>query len=216
MIQYQEIYQHNRARQNLRNDWRDSESRLVEFTTAQSAPDQSQANIAEIIATARTHAVDLAVIHVNRVQFLGGSAPQVMEALFPESWLAGYRDWSDISVRENKRTEDSDLSLCSTIWLYRDCITVPKFQGVYEVTTGRRITNRREIIERFWQQGFAARRGRPLSVAQLRWTGSREELELARQLYDQHYLRRYKSDTAKKICQVYTTAVRYCAWPNNW
>jgi hypothetical protein len=215
MIQYQEIYQHNRARQSLRTDRRDAEARLIEFTTAQSAPQQSESNIAEIISTAQAHWTDLVVIHTNQVQFLGGHSRDALETVFPESWLAEYRDWRETSVREFARHEESDQGVCSSIWLYSDCITVPQFQGVYEVATGRRMTRRREIIERFWQQGFAARRGRPLSVAELRWTGNREELTLARELYDQHYLRRYQSDVAKKICQIYTSTVRYYTWPGN-
>jgi hypothetical protein len=67
-----------------------------------------------------------------------------------------------------------------------------------------------------WALGFAAHRGRPLSIAKIRWTGSRQELELATQLAEQHWDRRRTSDVARKLCSVFTSINRYAAWPGAW
>jgi hypothetical protein len=53
-------------------------------------------------------------------------------------------------------------------------------------------------------------------VGQTRWSGTREELRAAEELYYRHYLRRDHSDVARKICQIYMSAVRDYAWPGNY
>ena len=89
-------------------------------------------------------------------------------------------------------------------------------QGIYDVATGRRLTNRREIIERMWALGFAAQRGRPLLIARVRWTGNRQELEHVTQLAQQYWDRRHQSDMAKKMVSAFRSINRYAAWPGAW
>lgn len=223
MIRYQEIYQHNRANATIRGgrSWADTDSdfsraQLTVFTTSVSAPEQSQSNLDWLLTQARRASVAIMVVEPSRVQFLGQGVARAMDQAFPDSWRQEYRQWCDREGWADPRYESSEEGECATIYLYRECVTVPKSQGVYEVESGRRMTRRRDIIQRFWNWGFPARRGRPLSVGQLRWTGNREELELSRRLFDQYYLRRDRSEIAKKICQAYTSTVRNYAWPDNW
>lgn len=223
MIQYQDIHQHLRATELLRGDtrWLQEEQRqastLIQFTTSTSAPQHSQHNLAWILGLAREHGVDIAVIKSCSVQFLGDH--RVIEALrqvFPVSWVQEYQDYSGQSYGGSMRSDSTALGTYAGIYLYSNCLVMPQHQGVYNIATGTRLRQRRAIIQEFWDRGFATRRGRILGVAETRWTGSREELQAARQLYDQYYLRRDRSAVANKICQAYTSTVRYYAWPNNW
>lgn len=224
MIKYQDIYRHLEAtdllEDNRRWNTKDqhlAEAAMVKFTTEKSAPEHSADNIQWILSRARDHGVDLAVIRSNSLQLLGGrDTKQAMRQVLPESWLQEFQQFSgrEWSVGE-ARTETTEQGTCTSQYLYRDCVVMPGVQGVYEVASGKRLTRRADIIDRIWNWGWPTRRGRPLSVGTLRWTGSREELTLARELYDQHYLRRQGSEVAKKICQAYSTMVRSYTWPGN-
>jgi hypothetical protein len=104
----------------------------------------------------------------------------------------------------------------SEFYTYRASLCLREHQGVYDVATGRRLTNRREIIERMWRLGFAAQRGRPLSIARTRWTGNREELTEVADLAERHWNRRNTSDVAKKLVSAWRSINRYAAWPGSW
>jgi hypothetical protein len=112
--------------------------------------------------------------------------------------------------------EATDRGSMTGFYSYRACLCLKEHEGVYDVQSGRRLTNRRDIIERMWALGFAANRGRPLAFAKLRWTGSREELELITELADRYWNRRYESEAAKKMVSAYTSINRYAAWPGAW
>ena len=220
MILYRDISDNLRARRVLKaRRWNTdgvTEARMVEFTTSKTVVTHSQHNLEWLLASAQGVPVDVLVITPNRVQMLGESTSLAMTRAFPEAWQQQYREWNEISADIYPRCEVLETGECSSLYLYRDCITEPKTAGVYEVATGRRMTNRQEIIDRIWSWGFPTRRGRPLSVGQTRWSGTREELEAAEALYYRYYLRRDRSDVARKICQAYTSAVRDYAWPGNY
>lgn len=220
MILYRDISDNLRARRVLKGSrWNTdgvTQARMVEFTTSKTVVEHSQHNLEWLLAAAQGGQVDVLVMTPNRVQMLGENTTTAMIRAFPEAWQDEYRAWNEISANIQPRREVLDTGECSSLYLYRDCITEPKISGVYEVATGRRMTNRQEIIDRMWAWGFPARRGRPLTVGQTRWSGTREELRVAEDLYNRHYLRREHSDVARKICQIYTTAVRDYAWPGNY
>jgi len=222
VIQYQEIYQYTVADRHLRqHSWhkdRDDQERhkLVKFTTSQSAVEHSECNRDWLLDCARTGGADLVVMDRSRVQFLGLTATASVSRAFPDTWVDQYRSWSGIESSCDARLENSDQGQVASVYFFRDCVALPKFAGVYDVASGQRLTNRREIIQRFWTWGFPAQRGRPLNVGQIRWSGTRQELQTAYALYNQHYLRRTRSAVARKICQAYTSTVRDYAWPGNW
>ena len=220
MILYRDISDNLRARRVLKaSRWNTDgiiQARMVEFTTSKTVVEHSQHNLEWLLASAQGGQVDVLVITPNRVQMLGESTSLAMTRAFPATWQQEYREWNEISANIFPRREVLETGECSSLYLYRDCITEPKTAGVYEVSTGRRMTNRREIIDRIWSWGFPARRGRPLSVGQTRWSGTCEELRAAEELYHRYYLRRDHSEVARKICQAYTTAVRDYAWPGNY
>jgi hypothetical protein len=220
MIEYRDIYNNLRARRVLKaSRWNTegiTEARMVEFTTSKTVVAHSEHNLSWLLTSAQGGQVDVLVITPNRVQMLGQDTTAAMARAFPAAWQDEYREWNEISANIHPRCEVLETGECSSLYLYRDCVTEPRTAGVYEVATGRRMTNRHEIIDRIWSWGFPTRRGRPLSVGQTRWSGTRAELEAAEELYYRHYLRRDCSEVAKKICQAYTTAVRDYAWPGNY
>jgi hypothetical protein len=113
----------------------------------------------------------------------------------------------------NEETKYGVLCEMKSRW---DWLCVPKHQGIYRVSDGRRITNRQEIIESFWQYGFAARRGRPLTIAGQRWVGDRDEIEHISNLEQQYRLRDRRSEIANRIVNTYRSLIRYAAWPGHW
>jgi hypothetical protein len=78
------------------------------------------------------------------------------------------------------------------------------------------MTRREDIIRAFWSLGFATWRGRPYSIARLRWSGEREELEELTSLAGRYWRNRSRSDVAKKIVSAHRSINRYAAWPGAW
>jgi hypothetical protein len=223
MIEYLDIYHNQRARRQLREhkwyrqDTDQATATMTEFTTSLTAPRHSADNVQVLMAHARRYGMDIMVIKSSAVQFLGGANAQMaMDQAFPPDWLEKFQQAVEMSMALKTRREISDQGESATLHFWRDCVAVPKFQGVYEVSTGRRMTNRREIIERIWSWGFPTLRGRPLSVGQIMHSGSPKQLQQARKLYDEYYLYRDRTEVAKKICQIYTSIRRYYAWPGDW
>jgi len=228
MIKYQTISQANKTAQRLKRDtyhhsWGDQDhtrdgDRLTLFTVEPEALCHSEHNLKLVLNVASAYNQKLVVIKTNMIQVAGSTDQhqQVGDLLFPEQWRKEHQTWLGSSGPVAPRCDHSDLGQMCEFYTWRPALVMPKHQGVYDAQTGQRITNRREIIDRMWALGFAAHRGRPLSIAKIRWTGSRQELELATQLAEQHWDRRRTSDVARKLCSVFTSINRYAAWPGAW
>lgn len=224
MIRYEDIYAFNQAHRCLRNRrrwWGDTEqdrsqAQLTLFTVTKTAPADSQHNLEHLLARARKHDVDILVFCGSKIQMLGTAARQAMKDSFNDKWIAQFDQWMDITHGVEISQDAGEVGECATLHVWRQCFTDPDHAGVYEVKTGRRMTSRRGIIERFWHWGFPALRGRPLTVGRPRWSGNKEELIELADLYYQHHERRYASEMAKKICSAYTSISRGYAWPGNW
>lgn len=228
MLKYLTICEANKTQERLRlnvygNIWRDSNHNreadtLAVFTLGPESQKDSQHNFDLVISTARHYNQDLVVIKPGQVQIAGvGDQQKVMaDTLFPRQWLKEYERWMDTSHPITPRFDHSEQGEVCEFYTYRPALCLREQQGVYDVTTGRRLTNRREIIERMWRLGFAAHRGRPLSFARIRWTGNREELEIITDLAERHWNRRNTSEAAKKLVSAWRSINRYAAWPGSW
>jgi hypothetical protein len=180
----------------------------------------SQYNIEHLLSVGRKTKSKYAVISTKFVQLVSSNKNLSMDELVDSKWRQEIQDWTDepevsantprYNLYESNEGSAISLNGWSKLW----CL--PKHNGIYEVASGRRITNREEIIEGFWSVGFASWRGRPLRVAPPEWSGNRVELEELAQLADKHWGRRHQSEMAKKICQAYTSINRYAAWPGAW
>ena len=231
MLRYQIICEANKTQERLRrnryggNYWREETHNreadtLAAFTLKPEAQQHSRHNFDLVLATARHYHQDLVVIKPEQIQVAGpgdGSVNQdIAKELFAESWLREYEQWLDTTYPLSPRVDHSGQGAFTEFYTYRPALCLREHQGVYDVATGRRLTNRRDIIERMWRLGFAAQRGRPLSIARTKWTGNREELQEIADLADRHWNRRNTSEAAKKLVSVWRSINRYSAWPGSW
>ena len=224
MLKYKNIYayrecQHRLSRSSyysVTNHTRESDS-LASFTLEPHAFEDAQNNLDHCFRVARDHDAEYLVLHENRVQFLGKRIREgALQALAPPHWIRDYREWAGSSYGPDIYDDRSAQGELYGISMWRRCLALKATQGIYDVSSGRRIKNRREIITRFWDRGFAAQRGIPLSVAKIRWAGSREELENITELADRYWTRKNTSDVAKKVVASFRSINRYCAWPGAW
>lgn len=228
MLNYQSIYDIQKIRRRMKRDryggyygethTRDGD-RLHEFTHAPAAVEQSHANLDFCLSVAREHQQSLVVLKPYTVQVAGpdrGKHGRVAGQLFPDQWLKDHAKWLDSSSPPRPSLDSTLQGEMVGYYSYRACLCLKEHEGVYDVATGKRLTNRRDIIQRMWALGFAANRGRPLALAKTRWTGTREDLELITQLADQHWHRRHTSEVSKKLVSAYTSINRYAAWPGAW
>lgn len=231
MLEYEVIHKVNTVRERLGRDnynqfyarehgYSHASDQLLDFTFSKQATDASAANLARCLSVCRDHGMTMLVFKQNMIQIAGDSDPDrhslAASVLWPTHWLEQHSAWLDSTRAYPPVLQQSAQGQSAEFVSYRRCFTTKEYQGVYDVETGRRLTNRRQTIERFWQLGFAALRGRPLSIARLRWTGSRAELQDLTGLADRYWARQNESEMAKKMVSAYRSINRYAAWPGAW
>ena len=231
MLAYQTICNVNRASERIRRDSYNSRyynndgntldgDEMTVFTFGKRASAESENNLQRCLTAARDYEQDLVIITENRIQVAGGTGSGrhelVAQALFPTAWLREYNNWLESTNPVKPSFHDGCHGEFLDFYSWRRSLCLKEHQGVYDVATGQRLKNRRDIIERMWAMGFAARRGRPLTIAKPKWCGEREELEEITVLADRFWSRRSHSEVAKKIVSTYTSINRYCAWPGAW
>jgi hypothetical protein len=231
MLKYKTIYEVNAAGRRLARDrygtrhwYGESEKncetdRLTLFTFGEQAREDSENNLGHCLRVARQYDASLLVFKPQQIQIGGGRVfdPELAGTeLFPVRWCKQYEDWVDTTIPQRPTTQSSEYGSSMEFWIYRNCFALPHHQGVYDVTTGKRLTNRREIIERIWDLGFATQRGRPPGIARIRWTGSRDELIEITELADRHWDRCRTSEAARKMVTPFRSINRYAAWPGSW
>ncbi len=220
------IGQYSEARYRLRgnryswhhNDHTRDSDRLVMFTVESHAREESTANFKYLQDLGWRHGAELMVVNDSKIQYvsersLDGSIRYEIEN---SQW---YRDLADTEEGWRKpmvETDITDRGECVTVRFHRHNWLISEHMGVYDLETEKRVKNREQIIRMFWDYGFATWRGRPPTVARIRWSGSREELEELSDLYERHRWRSYVSDMAKKITSAYRSINRYAAWPGSW
>jgi hypothetical protein len=227
MLRYTAVNEANQVQRRLKrntydrawgdiNHSRDGDT-LALFTLKPQGLVESEANLDWVLGIARNLGQSLVVFKPNQIQIAGRhSSEAVATHVWPREWLQAHGEWLDASNQPAPRMDHSEQGEVVEFYSHRPCFAMQEHQGIYDVASGRRLTNRQEIIERMWQLGFAAQRGRPLSIARIRWTGNREELEHVTRLADQYRNREYHSDVAKKLVSAFRSINRYAAWPGSW
>ena len=209
---------YTRSRYGWRSDshTRDSD-RMLMFTTERRAQEESLLNLEHFKTLARAYNMRYLVTNRVKIQFVGHDHLElVRQVIARDAWNEEYK-------KEN-HGHGMDMSIDTTdsggvlhVRAYNHGLMLKEQYGVYDLGEDRKITNRKEIIQRFWDYGFAAWRGRPPTVAQLRWSGPREHLEDLTRLADRYW--KYdngRNEVAKKICSAYRSINRYAAWPGAW
>ena len=230
MLRYEQIHEVAKARRRLapgrrdryawRQDGRNPENdQLTLFTFETQALTESADNLEFLLATARAHGQRYVVLTDSKIQIAGdGPVYRVADRMAPSAWCQDFSEWLDegrltTAVPAVEHTTRGGAAILQT---WRHCFCLKEHQGVYEVSTGRRMTNREQIIRAFWDLGFATWRGRPPSIAKLRWSGEREELEELTALAGRYWHNVYRTDVAKKIVSAHRSINRYAAWPGSW
>ena len=230
MLRYERIHEVTNARRRLapgrrdryawRQDGRNRENdQLTLFTFQTAALADSEHNLDFLLATALAHDQQYVVLTDTKIQVAGnGSVDQVADRMAPTEWRQDFSEWLDgpLLTTTVPTVEHTTRGSAVTLQTWRHCFCLREHQGVYEVSTGRRMTNREQIIRAFWDLGFATWRGRPYSIAKLRWSGEREELEELTALAGRYWRNMSRTDVAKKIVSAYRSINRYVAWPGSW
>ena len=232
MLEIRNIHAYNEASERLRRryyNWVNNDGEearktdtLTKFTFRTHALLDSSANLENLLELGSTAGVSLLVFKPRTVQFV--AAPDAVTAawytVFSESQLQRWEQ--TLATRSNNSyystfavwRDDTDVGSASSITYHQAPFAVKEHAGVYDCATGEKITNRREIIQRMWNLGFASQRGRPLTVARNVWSGTRQDLVRAEEIYNE--FRGKNTDPARKLCSVYTSAARHYAWPGTW
>jgi len=229
MLKYEQIHEVANARRRLgdsrrdryawRQDGRNRENdQLALFTFESAALADSAHNLDFLLAQARGHDQRYVVLTDTKIQIAGEHDTEpVAAAIAPRAWQRDFAEWMDANHSGSQPTvEDTRHGSAVTLHSWRHCFCLKEHQGVYDVTTGQRMTRREDIIRAFWSLGFATWRGRPYSIARLRWSGEREELEELTALASRYWYNRNRSDVAKKITSAHRSINRYAAWPGSW
>ena len=225
MIQYQHVKPYSDARERFtreRYGWRtDSHTResdrMVMFTIESYAKEESLLNLEHFKTLGRAHNMRYLVVNRSKLQFVGHDHLELIRhAITRDPWCESYRASHDDHVPD-MRTDMTDQGGVLHIRVYDHGLLLKEQYGVYDLEHDQRIKNREEIIQRFWDYGFATWRGRPPTVAQLRWSGPRDHLEDLTRLADKYWKHdNGRNDVAKKICSAYRSINRYAAWPGAW
>lgn len=225
MIQTENVKVYSEARERYtrsRYGWRsDSHTRdsdrMLMFTTESRAQEESLLNLEHFKILGRAYNMRYLVTNRVKIQFVGHDHLElVRQAIARDAWNEAYKK------ENNDRGLDTSIDTTNLggvlhVRAYNHGLMLKEQYGVYDLQADCRIKNREDIIHRFWDYGFATWRGRPPTVAQLRWSGPRDHLEHLTTLAD-HYWRHDngRNEVAKKICSAYRSINRYAAWPGAW
>ena len=230
MLRYERIHEVAKARRRLapgrrdRYAWRQDgcnreNDQLTLFTFETAALADSEHNLDFLLATALAHDQQYVVLTDTKIQIVGnGSVDRVANPMAPVEWRQDFGEWLDERCLTTPvpAVEHTTRGGVVTLQTWRHCFCLKEHQGVYEVATGRRMTNREQIGRAFWDLGFATWRGRPYSIARLQWNGEREELEELTALAGRYWRSVSRTDVAKKIVSAHRSINRYAAWPGSW
>lgn len=231
MLQYQNIYAVNQANYRLaagnrdRYGWSRSNNReadqLTVFTLGQQANRESSENLDNLLKLGEKFEQRFVIFTDHKIQFLGAAHTDIVSVaknLYSNEWREEFENWGDHKGISRLRpySERSSQGAMTQLLTWKRCLALPKHQGVYSVESGKKITNRREIIQKFWEFGFASLRGRPLTVATIASVGERSEIEQITEQAQIFYHRRSVSEAAKKMVSNFTSLNRVAAWPGAW
>ena len=198
-------------------------ARLALFTLGDYPAEDSAQNVNELIDVAANYNHKFLVVTRDFAQFVGGD-PIPDRVLFTNEFkknIVAVTRYPNDSTFELKRQTSSEFAHCATFrpsWYVN--IAVPAHRGVYNVKTGERIADRRQVIQHFWDMGFITRRGRPLSVASDSVGATREEIIRLGNEYErvQHDMKidGISTEYRRRIRTTYNAISKDCAWPGVW
>jgi len=198
--------------------------RLQMFTVDKKAQEESEQNLGKILDVASQAEAPYVVLKPDMLQFVGTENSLAHTVLASEEWMDQYRQFCEKNShfyfsKPFWTHAESDQGLHTfTLYAYGlDALFARSPQtGFYDTKAGKKITDRKQQITTLWDLGWAARRGRPVSVGNERHSGSTSEIQLITKLASDMWHRRGQSDVADRIISTYTSTNRYYAWPGSW
>lgn len=230
MLKYHNIHAVNQANYRLADGRRNlygmkpsshrEQDQLTVFTLGKAAAADSAYNLDWLLKLARKYDQSYLIFVDRKIQMLGElytHTDAILNSLQPQIWREEFEAWGERGLgRIRAYSERSGLGGLAQMMTYKRCWALTKDQGVYDVGNGKKITNRRDVIQGFWNFGFAALRGRPLTVAAIANVGERCELEEITNRAQHYYYKRGFSEAARKIVTTFTSLNRVAAWPDAW
>lgn len=230
MLRYHNIYAVNQANYRLASGRRNlyglkpsnhrEADQLTVFTLGRAATEDSAHNLAWLLKLADKYDQQYLVFTDRKIQMVGElytHSDAVLNSLQPRAWREEFEDWGEHGLgRVRGHSERTGLGSLAQILTYKRCWALAQDQGVYDVGNGKKITNRRDVIQGFWDFGFAALRGRPLTVAPMSISGERCDIEAVTELADLNHHRCGFSEAARKMYSNFTSLNRVAAWPGAW
>lgn len=196
--------------------------RVQMFTLDKIAKQDSVHNLEVLKQKARDISASVLIVKGTEIQFVGTDYDAYM-SLNDEKWMDRYRKAMDSGKFYYSKPfwthSGSDLNF-HTFSLYAygsdSIFALAPQKGFYDVEKDCKVTNRKQQIEKLWDLGWVSRRGRPVSVGNEKYSGSREEIVEITKLANSMWSRRNESEVAKKICSCYTSINRDFCWPGSW
>lgn len=230
MLKYHNIHAVNQANYRLADGRRNlygikpsfhrEADQLTVFTLGKAAAADSAHNLDWLLKLARKYDQRYLIFVDRKIQMLGElytHTDAVVNSLGSRAWREEFENWGERGLgRIRSYSERSGQGGLAQMMTYKRCWALTKDQGVYDVNTGKKITNRREVIQGFWDLGFAALRGRPLTVAPISTVGERCDIETITDLAEKNYHRCGFSEAARKMYTNFTSLNRTAAWPGAW
>lgn len=221
MIEYRTLYSYLTAERRARLNhyrWggfnRDTD-RLTTFTLKLQAQHDSALNWQWCRDQALRHGADTMIMRANCVQFLGERLDHDLEnQLLPQQWIQDYQDWcQDSWMTSQAHREQTDQGQLATVRLWRPVLCVRAQQGVWDLVQHRRLTQRAEIVQRFWTRGFATLRGHVPMVCTQNWSGNAQELQQLVQMATTMSARRGRSEVARRMVSTLRSLRARIQWP---
>jgi len=189
---------------------------LQQFTVQKTAMEHSKHNKEEILARAKHLNIPTVIITNEGMQFLGHSGVNTQEILTDtqiDGLNAGSENrWS--SARWNTIENDEGYQVLEFNCNYDMHLVLNEDVGFY--VDGVKVKNRHDQINKLWNYGYPARRGRPVRVGRLGHSGTKEEIQELVNWVEKLRMKKTGSEIAHKVNAVYNTLGRHYSWPEHW
>lgn len=198
-------------------DYSPTTDQLILFTLGENPRIESKENLTFLLDTIRssTAQADFLICSNNKIQVLGSNLPTALltSLIAPDSWIKetaltcmNDKSWRRFNLtRQEHATPTGHLI---TLSQHAVQFFMPEDLGVYSLQTGKKIKQRRDVIDKIYEYGFICRRGRPLTVAIPDHSGYRTDVEMLTRL-----LQGQRSSVTHGYKLIFNKIRRTSAWP---
>jgi hypothetical protein len=195
--------------------------RVQLFTVDKPAQEESQANLKTLKEFCRTFGVPYLICKPTKIQLVGHNArigdSDLMSKEFYEELQDNFQQKWYYSPHWTTFENEIGYYKQELTGVYGEALWMRSPQtGFWDIKKDEKITDRKLQIRTLWDLGFISKRGRPITVADERWSGSPEEIRQLTNLAATMQYRKHESEVASKIMQAYNVIHRDNCWPGHW